>query len=216
MRENEHSHRRLMIAMGLSSILIASLLGIMPLPLGDPECSDTWCFGEPNKFIVFLKQQTIESISEISLPDYETQTARQASKATGNPRPTDARRKENAAAQADIPGTPSDQTPVRDWYALAREPVSQSIEDYFGNEEIRKQMWRRTGSVMFKDKGEFDFHEPATIISAREFKIPVGVLGIGLTIGGCFFGIPLAGIPVEERGAGPNVIYCTDIYETTE
>lgn len=66
---------------------------------------------------------------------------------------------------------------------------------------------------MFKGTGEFAIREPPTVIADREFRVPLGVLGIELTIGGCFFGIPLAGIPVEERTVGPTVIFCRDIYE---
>ena len=50
-------------------------------------------------------------------------------------------------------------------------------------------------------------------MAESKFRVPLGVLGIGLTIGGCFFGVPLAGIPVERRTAGPTVIYCADVYE---
>ena len=66
---------------------------------------------------------------------------------------------------------------------------------------------------MFEDTGGFDVLTPKTIIADREFRVPVGVLGIGITIGSCFIGIPLAGIPVENRTVGPTLTYCPDIFE---
>lgn len=66
---------------------------------------------------------------------------------------------------------------------------------------------------MFADTGEFEFEEPPTIIDDVKFRVPVGVLGVGVTIGGCFIGIPLAGIAVEERTVGVSIIYCKDVYE---
>ena len=211
--ENRRSHRRLIIALGLSSILVASLLAILNFPIVDTECSYSRCFDEPDVLAVFLEHQTIDSISEIVLPDYEIRTVTNERKVTSNRQSARTRRNENDPLQEDFHGSLSDQPSNRDWYAIAKEPIRQSIDDYFDNEETRRTMWRQTGSVMFKDTGEFDFQEPESIIAAREFRRPVGVLGIGLTIGGCFFGIPLAGIPVEERSVGPNVFYCTDIYE---
>src|SRR5690606_31416712 len=94
----------------------------------------------------------------------------------------------------------------RDWFAIAEDTAKRTMADRFDQHQVRMSMWRKTGSVMFKDTGEFDIQEPATIIASREFRVPVGVLGIGITVGGCFIGIPLAGIPVDRRSAGPNLI----------
>ena len=96
---------------------------------------------------------------------------------------------------------------------MAKESAIRSTDEVLQNEESREKMWRQTRSVMFADTGVFDVHEPAPVMPDIEFRVPVGVLGLGITIGGCFIGIPLAVIPVEERTARPNVIYCKDLYE---
>ena len=160
---------------------------------------------DPEPLTVVIEQRSVEALSEISVPEYERRAVL--------PDISEDLIPEVPVVDVHEDALTDDPIPARDWYEIAREPVRQSIDEFFANEESRKKMWRQTGSVMFRDTGQFDFREPESIIAAREFRRPVGVLGIGLTIGGCFFGIPLAGIPVEERGVGPNVIYCTDIYE---
>ena len=199
--------------MGVSSVVVFALLDFLTLLVSDAVCSDAWCFDESDILTVHLVQKESERISEITPPDYEIRTVPQVQQANAGLRSASPARNGKDAERDEDPVPPSDLTPARDWHVIAKEAARQSVDDRFRQEEIRLSMWRNTGSVMFRDNGGFDFHEPATVIADREFRVPVGVLGIGMTIGGCFIGIPLAGIPVERRTAGPNVIYCTDIYE---
>lgn len=211
--ENRQSHHRLIIAMGMSSVVILPLLEILSMLISNAVCRDAWCFEKFDILTVYIEQPKSEPVSEITLPDREIRPFPPVQKESANPLTAETAGNEHDAERDEKLYPPSDLTPVRDWYAAAKESARQIIDDRFDQEEIRKSMWRNTGSVMFKDTGEFDFHEPETVMAESKFRVPLGVLGIGITIGGCFFGIPLAGIPVERRTAGPTVIYCGDVYE---
>ena len=211
--QNRRSHRRLIIAMGLSSMLVVALLTAFGLVFVDPACPNSICSNKQHELTVQLEQRTTGSVVEIEVPDHERRVVRQEAVTPAESDVAVAEKSNTESVATDVEEPVDEQESTRDWYAIAREPVRQSIDDYFDNEETRKKMWRQTGSVMFRDTGEFDFKEPETIIAARKFRRPVGVLGLGFAIGGCFFGVPLAGVPVEERGVGPNIFYCTDIYD---
>ena len=206
---NRHSPRRLILALALSSFITASTLTLVPNPFGNTARS----LVESQHLTVVLKQESIEVLSEITVSDYEKSTGSHDQPDTSVRQAAATKILETDPPQKNTGKLVSEQSANMDWYEIGRSSVHWTIDEYFENEETRKKMWHRTGSVMFADTGGFDFREPEPIIAAREFRRPVGVLGLGLTIGGCFFGIPLAGIPVEERGIGPNVVYCTDIFE---
>lgn len=211
--ETLQSHHRLITAMGVSSVVLGVLLGFLSELIRNTSCSDASCFDKPATLVVDIEQPESERISAITLPDLEIRTVPIAPQETAKAQSADTARSEQDADRDMDLDLLNELIPEQDWYSVAESSARQSVNDRFDQEEFRKSMWRKTGSVMFRDTGEFDFQEPATIIAAREFRVPLGVLGIGITIGGCFIGIPLAGIPVEERTAGPTVIYCTDLYK---
>ena len=207
------SHNRLAVAVGLSAVVTGALLEAVSTVIGNFHCSEDWCSQAQEATTVYLLPEVPEPVSENVLPDREIRQGTRMPQDVVSPGPSN-RSKEGKAAKLGVDRVrPVNSTPARDWFAVARDVAEQSVADRFAHEENRASMWRRTGSVMFRDTGEFDLQEPATIIADREFRVPVGVLGLGVTIGGCFIGIPLAGIPVERRSAGPTVFYCTDIYE---
>jgi len=210
---NCQSHYRLVIAVGMSSVVILILLEILSVLISNIICSDDWCSEKRGTLTVYVQPPKPEPVSDITLPDREILPAPPVRQEIADPRSADRAENEQGTERDEDIDPPSNLTPARDWYAVAKDTAKRTVAYRFDKEEVRMSMWRKTGSVMFKDIGEFDFQEPATIIADREFRVPVGVLGIGITIGGCFIGIPLAGIPVDRRSAGPNVIYCTDIYE---
>ncbi len=207
------SHHRLAIAVGVSSVVILVVLEILSVLIRSATCRDGWCSEERGIPTVYLRPPKPESVPDFTLPDREILPAPEVRQEVANPRFVDRAGSEQATELDEDMKPQSDLTTGKDWYAVAKETAKQTMADRYEQEEVRKSMWRQTGSVMFRDTGEFDFQEPDTIIAKSEFRIPVGVLGIGITLGGCFIGIPLAGIPVDRRSAGPNLIYCTDIYE---
>ena len=98
--------------------------------------------------------------------------------------------------------------PTRDWHELAAMAGKEQVEEYFRQEDIRAAMWEKSRSSMFANDDPYTGVAEAPILANLRFREPVGVVGIGFTIGSCFFGVPLAGIPVEDRTVAITVLYC--------
>lgn len=96
----------------------------------------------------------------------------------------------------------------RDWHALAAASARKIIEEDYRREDIRESMWRQTRSTMFEGEGTVVAFAESPVLEDLPFHQAAGVLGLGVTLGSCFFGVPLAGIPVEERTVAITVLYC--------
>ena len=71
-------------------------------------------------------------------------------------------------------------------------------------------MWRQTRSVMFAPTGEFVLKEEAPAIPDFRFRPRIHVVGLGVTVGSCFIGLPIAGVPVEQRSLAINLFVCAE------
>ena len=207
------SHRRLCLAMAISSLLVAASLAILAWMINAATCNDESCFEEPEHLVVLLDNRENDIRLEPAPPVQEAPDKVEPQEIPEQPEVAEpvpeVQVPETSVAESPV----DDMQPEKDAYTIGHSVAREAVAARFEQEDVRERMWRQTASVMFADTGEFDFEEPETIIAAQKFRVPVGVLGIGLTIGGCFFGIPLAGIPVEERSAGPTVIYCAEKYQ---
>lgn len=99
---------------------------------------------------------------------------------------------------------------TKDWNGISLDAARQSIDSYFREQDALAARWQLDRSVMFRpDDGYDEFTaEPATFRDLP-FRAPVGVAGIGITIGRCFIGLPLLGVPVEQRSPhGLNLVVC--------
>ena len=208
-----YSHHRLFLAMGVSSVLLMALLWILSVLIRFIDCDSATCVEQKDGLTIRLEVQEDETVPASRVPEHQAPLAPPAREAVEERQLTDTGEHEIDVGDDESILRSGEPSPTRDWSAVARASAAHFVNAQFEGEEVREKMWRQTGSLMFADTGEFDVHEPTPIIADREFRVPVGVLGVGITIGGCFIGIPLAGIPVEERTVGPNVIYCKDIYE---
>ena len=94
-----------------------------------------------------------------------------------------------------------------DWRATAKTVARSSVENEHQARALRDKMWRQSFSTMFQPEPESAISEQP-ILASLEFEPEFRVLGIGVTIGSCFFGVPILGVPVEQRTVGPNVIVC--------
>ena len=112
----------------------------------------------------------------------------------------------NTARTAEVVQT---EVPV-DWQALAESSAAEFLESEATKEALREAMWRKTGSVLFKAGDDAPLNLNAQLLPDYRFRNPVGVLGLGLSFGQCFVGIPLAGIPVENRTAAITIFYCRE------
>ncbi len=103
---------------------------------------------------------------------------------------------------------PREQTSATDWDAMILETVAAMGQEEARLKELRDAKWRETYSVMFQPEAEFVLGDSSPVIDDFEFKPELNVAGIGLKIGSCFVGVPLVGIPVEERTVAITVLYC--------
>jgi hypothetical protein len=112
------------------------------------------------------------------------------------------------AMPPDLPELEADTQHAKDWHAIAAGAATESVNEHFRNEESRAVMWRQSRSIMFESTDG-----PATIVtepvlSDLRFKYRSRVVGLGINVGACFFGIPVFGVPVEERTIGITVFVC--------
>jgi len=122
--------------------------------------------------------------------------------------PAEITMRQHEVATVDSPEPPATSQPVREWRAIANETVKASVDEYFRREEFRASMWRRSHSIMFQSASDIVVKEIEPIISDFRFKPRVHVVGLGLTIGSCFVGIPFVGVPVEQRTVAIRLFAC--------
>ena len=112
-------------------------------------------------------------------------------------------------APVDSPEPPGEPQPAKDWRTIADEAAKASVDEYFRQEESRDSMWKRSHSIMFQPPKETMVMDKEPLLSNVHFKRRSRVIGLGINIGSCFIGIPLAGVPVEDRSAAITVFVCS-------
>lgn len=113
-------------------------------------------------------------------------------------------------APEDLSEAPGESLSTKDWYTIADEVAKASIDGYFRQEESRASRWWRSPSVMFEPVEEFALKSEEPVLADLRFVPEIHVLGLGLTIGSCFFGVPIAGVPVEQRNAAITLFVCAE------
>jgi len=111
-------------------------------------------------------------------------------------------------APVDSPEPPDKSQPVKDWRAIANEAAKTSVDEHFQQEETRSSMWQRSHSIMFQPTNSIAVMDKEPVLSGVQFKRRSRVIGLGLNIGSCFIGIPVAGVPVEDRTAAISIFVC--------
>ena len=106
------------------------------------------------------------------------------------------------------PEQPDESQPVKDWRAIANEAVKASVDEHFRQEETRSSMWQRSHSIMFQPTNSTALIDKEPVLSGVRFKHRSRVIGLGLNIGSCFIGIPVAGVPVENRSTAISIFVC--------
>ena len=107
-----------------------------------------------------------------------------------------------------LPEPQTDQLTATDWRNMITKSVVAIGNEKATQEASRSSMWRRTHSIMFQSDSEHVLTEQDPIIPDFRFKPQVYVAGLGITIGSCFIGIPLVGVPVEERTVAVRLFVC--------
>ncbi len=69
-------------------------------------------------------------------------------------------------------------------------------------------MWRQSHSIMFAPEDEFVPRAAEPVLADLRFRPEFNVAGVGLKIGSCFVGLPLIGVPVEQRTVAIRLFVC--------
>lgn len=112
-------------------------------------------------------------------------------------------------ATVDSPEPPGEPQPVKDWRTIADEAAKASVAEYFRQEETRDSMWQRSRSIMFQPANDIAVMDKEPVLSDVRFKRRSRVMGLGINIGSCFIGIPVAGVPVDDRSGAITVFVCS-------
>jgi hypothetical protein len=95
-----------------------------------------------------------------------------------------------------------------DWHALAAEAATTNAKEFFRTEGMRESMWLQSHSIMFEPVDGSPTMSTEPVLSDLRFKYRSRVVGIGINFGACFFGIPIVGVPIEQRTIAINVFVC--------
>lgn len=203
---------RLLKAMGISSCLVALILAALGL-LFEVEMSDSRRTADPGT--VLIVQTEIRSAGQNS-EELDPENSDSQSPAEQNESEETApgiRASEDSISYDDVEETELNQAVVEssspnDWHSIARTTARKSISEYYDQNEMRSAMWQQSHSVMFQPVDEYLNLEETPVLANVKFKLRSRVLGLGLNIGSCFIGIPIAGVDVEARSFGPTIFIC--------
>lgn len=104
--------------------------------------------------------------------------------------------------------SPAIERPTVDWRKSIDESVVAIGNENRARTDSRASMWRQTHSIVFQPTDEFVPREQEPVLPDVRFKPEIHVIGLGVTIGSCFIGLPLVGVPVEERTVAVRLFVC--------
>jgi hypothetical protein len=189
--------------MGVSALVVAVMLAVLELLVGLSAHISASGLEHEHRLTVRIRSGESEHISETGTGTTAASSLPQQAAASADP----GDRRQEAATYLP-PESSAYSEPLKDWHAIANEVARASVDDYFSNDESRAAMWRQTHSIMFEPANEFVVKEEEPVISDLRFIPRIHVVGLGVTIGSCFIGIPLAGVPVEQRTVAISLVVC--------
>ena len=100
--------------------------------------------------------------------------------------------------------------PTPNWYAAMERVAQTTVEEHYELQASRSETWAnsKTRSVVIQRGEEFVAQNDEPVVDDFEFVVRSRVFGIGLNIGRCFIGVPIAGVPVEDRTGHITVFVC--------
>lgn len=203
------TRHRLLCALGIATVSVAALLGILVLHVDLDTCLFKPCFEHRERLSVYVENHDVDEGSDLRTGSMTGQPSPQDELIESQQEPAD-------TLPAQLPEVAITSTrpmtvakPVKDWNLLAARTARDKIGERFKREDARATMWRQTRSVMFKPDKSFEVTEEEPLLANIRFRRPVGVLGLGITIGGCFIGLPIAGVPLDKRStSGLTLVVC--------
>ena len=199
-RKTQH---RLFIAMGVAAGLMSIVFALLEVFLDFDVSTKKRSSTKEQILTVHLRQNEADSIPEHVSGEQadELQLREVVSGDEVSAAPED-------AASVISPESQPDERSALDWRRMITESVTAIGNEKVRQEESRRSMWRQSHSIMFRPESEQVLREQDPIIPNFRFKPQVYVAGLGMTIGSCFIGIPIVGVPVEERTVAISIFVC--------
>ena len=197
------THHRLLAAMGISACLIAALLAVLGTLTGSVSGISPSGTESRERLTVVIRRDADEAESSPAMEHAADRLLRQEATAD--------------AEHEDIPRDPVAPNPslvltevelLTDWQAIAQETAKASVDEGLRRQASRAAMWRQSRSMMFRPDERSKAVQEDPAIPGFRFKPEIHVVGLGVTIGSCFFGVPLAGVPVEQRTVAMTFFVC--------
>lgn len=198
------SHKRLLTAMGISSCCVGLLFAWLG-PLVD--------------FDLTTSLLGLEREDSLTVHIRKSEPRKDSSHTTANepvrlPPPEQKAPDSIAEVQRERPPVDSPKQavelhPDKDWHAIAKEVVRTIDASNSRQEESRAYMWQRSRSIMFEPEDDIVLIDEEPLLSDIRFIQRSRVLGLGFNFGSCFFGIPIAGVPVENRSVAVTLFVCS-------
>ena len=198
------TRHRLLTAMGISTCFVAVLLALLgalidfAASISKPSIEH----GEP--LTIYIRNNGGEPNSGFTTGNQVVRSLPQEQVVS-----TEFAEFQQEVGSVDSPEPPADSQPARDWHEIADQAAKASIDENFRQEESRASMWRQSRSIMFQPANDIVVKDIEPILSNIRFKRRSRVIGLGINIGSCFIGIPIAGVPVEDRSVGITVFVCS-------
>lgn len=186
------------VATGLVSLLLSWLGNIVDLAASTP----TSVAADERRLNVRIRHDAADTDSEPA-PVHQADTVRMRQDQS---LAEVVRSQETTSVSSRYP--PPDNPPAVDWQQMIVETTATLRNENLAQETLRSSMWRQTHSTMFQPAGQIVFEEQEPVLPDFQFKPQVHVAGIGFTVGSCFIGLPLVGVPVEERTVAIRLFVC--------
>lgn len=202
-KEIRPTRQRLQRALGLAACIVSVLLVLAGMLLDVAKKSSPAHIEESYYLTVQVRPRMPEPTPEHEPSEQIVRSAPHAQPAAA--RPEKPLREFSAAASPEVPA----ETPAAvDWHALTAATTKTNVDEFLRSEKSRATMLRQSHSVMFLAEKAPDLTVDDPLLADLRFIPRVHVLGLGITLGSCFIGIPIAGVPVEQRTVAITLFVC--------
>jgi hypothetical protein len=187
----------------------AIMLALLMLPVEFTLCSGNSCTEENEEpltvHLIDSKAVPVSNSSNdiILVPELVTRDAN-----SSRPSPSEVGEIQSVAKTND--GASQLAAATQDWTAVVARSVKASTDERLRLEDAENSKWQKSRSILFQSGTRLatNYDEPELL----DIKFKRHVAGLGIRIGSCFIGLPLAGVPVHERTVAITLFVCG--YET--
>jgi hypothetical protein len=202
---------RLTITLSISTVFFLALL-MLPLEFG--ACSGDSCpEGKVSRLIIDLVRPVVEAGSDS--PDETATTSQSKVDEADLAEPTlaDVHPEQQESMPPDSVEQLVTTAPNADWKTAAARVAEELGDEQFREEMLQESRWQKSHSVMFESGRRSALIEIDPILADFTFKRRV--VGLGFSLGYCFIGFPIAGIPVENRAINITLFTCGKLTGST-